>query len=381
MSNARIIVLSITHQGLTKREAAAKYGVTLRWVNILLARFREGDLEALQPGSRKPHTNPRRINQELRARIIELRAELTREGFDAGPISLGFALRVEGVSPPATSTIRRVLVEEELITPQPRKRPRRSLVRFQANQPNETWQSDFTHWRLADGSDVEILNWLDDHSRFLLGCTVFTPVTGPAVVTDFLRLVQTYGPPHSTLTDNGVVYTARFQKGRNQFEYELVKLGIVQKNGSPGHPQTQGKIERFHQTLKRYLVQHPRAHTPEELQQQLDIFRTKYNTRRPHKALSGATPAHAYQATIKAKPGHDTGFDPKRIRFDKVDESGKVTLRRAGKMHRLGIGRAHARQRVIILTTAESVTVTHRTTGEILSEHSINPEKRYWPKK
>ena len=278
-----MFVLSITHQGLTKAQAAAKYGVTLRWVNILLARFSQGGFDALQPRSRKPHSNPRRITPELRARIIELRAEVTGEGFDAGPISLGFALASEGLSPPATSTIRRVLVEEELITPQPRKRPRGSLVRFEAKQPNETRQSDFTHWRLADDSDVEILNWLDDHSRFLLGCTVFTPVTGPAVVTDFLRLVNTYGPPHSTLTDNGVVYTARFQKGRNQFEYELMKLGVVQKNGSPSHPQTQGKIERFHQTLKRYLHQQPRAGSPAELQEQLDTFRRKYNrkVRRP----------------------------------------------------------------------------------------------------
>lgn len=377
-----MIVLSITHQGLTKAQAAAKYGVTLRWVNILLARFSQGGFDALQPRSRKPHTNPRRITPELRARIIELRAELTGEGFDAGPISLGFALASEGLSPPATSTIRRVLVEEELITPQPRKRPRGSLVRFEAKQPNETWQSDFTHWRLADDSDVEILNWLDDHSRYLLGCTVFTPVTGPAVVTDFLRLVNTYGPPHSTLTDNGVVYTARFQKGRNQFEYELMKLGVVQKNGSPGHPQTQGKIERFHQTLKRYLHQQPRAGSPAELQEQLDTFRRKYNTKRPHKALRGATPDHAYTATLKAHPGSDdAGFDQRRVRFDRVDESGKVSLRRAGKMHRLGIGRTHARQRVIILTTEDTITVTHRTTGEVLSEHTINPEKRYWPKR
>jgi transposase InsO family protein len=110
------------------------------------------------------------------------------------------------------------------------------------------------------------------------------------VVKDFLALVTTHGPPQTTLTDNGVVYTARFQKGRNKFEYELQNLGVVQKNGSPGHPQTQGKIERFPQTLTRYLAQQPTADSLAELQHQLDRFKDKYTTNRPHKALAGATP-------------------------------------------------------------------------------------------
>jgi hypothetical protein len=227
---------------------------------------------------------------------------------------------------------------------------------------------------------VEILNWLDDHSRFLLGCTAFQRVTGPIVVNDFLTRVSAYGPPQSTLTDNGVVYTARFQHGRNQFEYELNKLGIVQKNGAPGHPQTQGKIERFHQTLKKFLAQQPKVATITELQTQLDEFQHRYNTKRRHNSLSGATPAAAYNATIKAHPDNNNGMDHHRIRFGRVDESGKVTIRRAGKMHRLGIGRAHARTPVLILTTTETVTVTDRATGEILSEHDINPDKKYWPK-
>ena len=381
MSKARVIILSITHQGLTPQQAAHKYGVTVRWVNVLLTRFREGGMDAIQPRRRTPHTNPRAIIDHLRLAIISTRIDLLEQGFDAGPASISWVLEQEGTTPPALSTIRRVLLQAGMITPQPRKRPRRSFIRFEADQPNETWQSDVTHWRLADGSDGEIVNWRDDHSRFLLGCTAFQPVTGPIVVKDFLALVTTHGPPQSTLTDNGVVYTARFQKGRNKFEYELQNLGVVQKNGSPGHPQTQGKIERFHQTLKRYLAQQPKADSLAELQHQLDRFRDKYNTRRPHRALGGATPLHAYTATIKATPGDTSGFDPHRIRFDRIDESGKVTLRRAGTMHRLGIGRAHAKTRVLILATADTETVTDRATGEVLSEHTINPEKRYWPKR
>jgi len=109
---------------------------------------------------------------------------------------------------PAASTIWRILGQAGLVTPQPKKKPKAYIQRFQAQQPNETWQSDFTHWQLADGSDVEILNWLDDHSRFLLYCSAYRPVKGGDVVRSFQACINEYGTPASTLTDNGVVYTA-----------------------------------------------------------------------------------------------------------------------------------------------------------------------------
>ena len=139
-------------------------------------------------------------------------------------------------------------------TPAPRKRPKSSYHRFAAEQPNECWQSDFTHWSLADGSGIEILNWLDDHSRLLLAATAYRRVAGPDVVASFTATAAHHGLPASTLTDNGSVYTSRFTHGHNDFERLLASLGITQKNGHPGHPQTQGKIERFHQTVKRWLA-------------------------------------------------------------------------------------------------------------------------------
>ncbi|HVW79359.1 MAG TPA: DDE-type integrase/transposase/recombinase [Mycobacteriales bacterium] len=160
-------------------------------------------------------------------------------------------LAVEGIRSPSTSTIRRILHAAGLVVAEPKKRPRSSLHRFSADQPNECWQSDFTHWHLADGTDIEILDWLDDHSRYLLSIAAFARVTGNDVVETFTNNVNEYGPPASTLTDNGSVYTSRFTGGRNAFEYLLHLLGIQQKNGRVNHPQTQGKIERFHQTLKK----------------------------------------------------------------------------------------------------------------------------------
>jgi transposase InsO family protein len=234
--------------------------------------------------------------------VIELRVQLTSDGLDAGPVTIAWHLEQEGLKAPAPATISRILHQARLITPQPRKRPRSSCTRFEMAQPNEMWQSDFIHWRLQDATDVVVLNWLDDHSRYLLSCTAHTPVTGDDVVSTFLAVVGDHGTPASTLTDNGRVYTARFGGGRNAFEYLLAILGVRQKNGSPGRPQTQGKTERFHQTLERWLRARPLARTLPELQRQLDEFREHYNEQRPHRALHRRTPGDAYRATPKPPP-------------------------------------------------------------------------------
>ena len=225
---------------------------------------------------------------------------------------------------------------------------------------------------------MEILNWLDDHSRLLLSCSAHGPVSGDVVVSVFLELVEEYGPPVSTLTDNGSVYTSRFTGGRNAFEYLLPLLGVRQKNGSPGHPQTQGKTERFHQTLQRWLAARPRARAIPELQRQLDEFREHYNEKRPHRALDRRTPGDAYRATPKALPasnGHAQGHY--RLRYDRLDNNGKMSLRRAGRMHHLGVGAKHARKRVLALADDHHITVTDLNTGEILSRHLIQPTKSY----
>ncbi|HZL47388.1 MAG TPA: IS481 family transposase [Solirubrobacteraceae bacterium] len=379
MSRARVAVLQVVSDQLSVTAAAAEYGFSRRHLHRLLARYREGGLEALEPRSRAPGSNPAQTSDLVRRRVIELRARLVADGLDGGPVTIGWHLEQEGLRAPAPSTIHRILKQAGLITPEPRKRPRSSWLRFQADQPNEMWQSDFIHWRLEDGTDVEVLNWLDDHSRYLLSCTAHQPVTGDAIVTEFLDVVERYGPPASTLTDNGSVYTSRFTGGRNAFEYVLPLLGVRQKNGSPGHPQTQGKTERFHQTQQRWLRARPPAGTIAQLQRQLDEFKAHYNEKRPHRALDRRTPADAYRATPKALPasnGHAQGHY--RLRYDRLDDTGKMSLRRAGRMHHLGVGAKHARKRVLALADDHRITVTDLTSGEVLSAHLIEPEKTYW---
>jgi transposase InsO family protein len=210
----------------------------------LLRRYREGGLDDLEPRSRPPRWSPQVVSDDVRSRITALRTELAGHGLDAGPATIAWRLEREGLPVPSTSTIRRILHAVGLVVPEPHKRPRSAWIRFEAAAPNEVWQSDFTYWQLADGSEVEIISWLDDHSRYLLGCTVFRRVAGDDVVATFTAAGDAHGWPAATLTDNGTVYTARLVGGRNGLEHLLAYLGIRQKNGAPGHPQTQGMIER-----------------------------------------------------------------------------------------------------------------------------------------
>ncbi|WP_248243450.1 helix-turn-helix domain-containing protein, partial [Microbacterium kunmingense] len=157
-SKHRVVVLKIVAGGLTVSAAAAEYGMSRQYLHKLLARYRDEGLDGLDARTRAPKSSPHAVTDRVRERIVQLRQALAAAGTDAGPVTIAWHLQQEGLRPPSTSTIRRVLHQAALITPEPRKRPRSSFVRFEAAQPNETWQSDFTHWRLADGTDVEILN-------------------------------------------------------------------------------------------------------------------------------------------------------------------------------------------------------------------------------
>jgi hypothetical protein len=242
----------------------------------------------------------------------------------------------------------------------------------------------FTHYRLADGTEIEILTWLDDHSRYALSVTAHCRVTGPIVLAAFRAAVTCYGAPASTLTGNGMVFTTRLsggKGGRNHLEAELRRLGVRQKNGKPNHPQTQGKVERFQQTLKKWLRARPRQPaTLGELQTLLDAFTSIYNTRRPHRSLPHrATPATAYAARPKAGPGDRTADTHDRVRADRVDADGKLTLRAGGRLHHIGIGRTHARTRVLMLVCDLHVRVINAATGELIRELTIDPARNYQP--
>src|SRR5271155_4476387 len=394
MSKARLVITAVTVEKRPVSEVAEAYGVARSWVYELLARYQAEGEAAFEPRSRRPKTSPTAISDDAADLIIRLRKDLAGQGLDAGPQTIAWHLQHHHQLNVSAATVSRYLTRAGLVTPAPAKRPKSSYIRFEADMPNERWQSDFTHYPLASGPDTEILTWLDDHSRYALSVTAHARVTGPAVLQAFRSACEQHGIPASTLTDNGMVFTTRLaggRGGRNALEHELRRLGIKQKNGKPNHPQTQGKVERFQQTMKNWLRAQPRQPaTLAELQAQLDAFASTYNTRRPHRSLEGrATPAAAYAARPKAVPGDRAADTHDRVRTDRIDNTGLVTLRHQGQLYHIGIGRAHARTRVLLLVQDRHIRVINADTGELIRELTLNPDKRYqatgkpsgWPKK
>jgi transposase InsO family protein len=384
MSKARLVITAVTVEKRPVGEVARCYGVARSWVYALLARFEAEGEAAFEPRSRRPKTSPNAVSQDTVQLILRLRKELSGQGLDAGPHTIAWHLEHHHQVKVSPATISRHLTRQGLVTPDPAKRPKSSYIRFAAEQPNECWQSDFTHYPLAGGQDTEILTWLDDHSRYVLSLTAHVRVTGPAVLAAFRAAAAAHGTPASTLTDNGLVFTTRFaggRGGRNALETELRRLGITQKNGKPNHPQTQGKVERFQQTLKNWLRAQPaQPRTLSELQALLSTFTAVYNTRRPHRSLPHrATPAAAYAARPKAQPGDRTAGTHDRVRTDRTDPAGKLTLRVSGKLHHIGTGSENARTPVLMLVQDLHVRIINAATGELIRELTIDPARDYQP--
>jgi transposase InsO family protein len=381
MSLARLVVAAIYVEGRNKSEVAREYKVSRRWVQKLAARYDAEGEAALQPRSRRPRSSPQQIARELEEEIVELRKSLAGEGLDAGAATIAFhlAARHDGRSP-AVSTIWRVLTRRGFVTPQPGKRPRSSYVRFQADQPNERWQLDITRWQLADGSPAEILNIIDDHSRLLTASAARITFKAADVVTVFRAAAAAHGLPASMLSDNGAVFTGKPRgRGKVALEIELAALHITFRHSRAYHPQTCGKVERFHQTLKKWLARQPPAATLAELQVQLDWFTGYYNHQRPHRALARRTPAAAFAARPAAGPAGLAAAAHYRIRHDRVDDSGVITIRYNSRLHHIGLGRAHARTRVLALIADLDIRVINHDTGELIRALTLNPAKDYQP--
>lgn len=388
VSRAKLVITAVTVEGLSQADAARRYGLSRAWVSRLMARWRAEGEGAFEPGSRRPRTTPTAAGPEAIAAVLAERDRLVATGHDAGPETIHWHLdRVGAVSPvPSRASIARILSRHGRVIPAPKKKPKSAYLRFEAAQPNECWQSDFTHVRLP-GGDVEVITWLDDHSRYALHISAHQRITGQIVLTTFRDAMSEHGCPASTLTDNGMVYTVRHagqgrRGGRNAFEAELASLGIQQKNGRGNHPQTQGKVERFQQTMKAWLIRQPEQPTTlAQLHNLLDRFRYEYNHERPHRALGRRTPAAAYASLPKANPQPEpTGRPHARVRTDKV-HTGKITLRHGGTLYSIGIGRHYNGTTVKALVNGLDITVIDATTGEVLRQLTLDPTRKYQPQK
>ncbi len=379
MSVARLVVTAVRELGQTKAAVARDYGVSRRWVHELIKRFDAEGEAGLEPRSRRPRSSPHQIPAELENEIVELRKSLSEQGLDAGAHTIAYHFTKRRGSSPSVSTIWRALTRRGFVTPQPQKRPKCSYVRFEADLPNERWQADVTHVRLRGGADVEVLNIIDDHSRLLVASDCRRTTKAADVVASFHQGFAAHGFPASVLTDNAAVFTATSRGGgRCAIEIELDSLGIAYRHSSPYHPQTCGKVERFHQTLKKWLAKQPRARGLDALQTQLDWFRRYYNEERPHRAVRPRPPLEAFMARPRAVPSRPGFVLPPhhRVRQDKVGVGGTVTLRYNSRLHHIGVGRRHTGTRILVLVADLDVRILTQD-GELLRELTLDPTRDY----
>lgn len=376
MDVGRYLVEAHLREGRPVAELARAHGVHRSWLYKLLARYRiEGDA-GLAPRSRRPRSSPSAMPIEIADEIVALRTRLLAEGFDAGALTIQWHLAQSRGRVPSTSSIIRLLRRRGLVMPRPHKRPRSSFIRFEAQLPNQLWQIDATHWLLAGERSVEILNIIDDHSRVLVGSVPFDTVKAADVVAVFHGAAQRCGYPAALLSDNAAVFSGGSRQGKVLLESELERLGIRPSHARPYHPQTCGKVERLHQTQKRYLAKQPPAATLEELSAQLDRFRVHYNLHRPHRAIGRRTPQEVFDARVKAGPGSVAPPVHVRVRHDTVDRHGKVTLRYDSRLHHIGLGRRHRGKAIVLLVADLEVRIVTED-GELLRALVLDPSRDY----
>lgn len=289
-------------------------------------RYLDEGAAGLEPRSRRPRGSPARIAAELESQIVTLRQGHPRWGARRIQAELERA----GTEPPAVATIHRALTRNSLVPPQPPRR-RKAKLRFERPVANDLWQIDGTQVRLADGRAAWVVDCLDDHARFLLAAIACPGPSGEVAWACFAQASSAYGLPRQLLSDNHLSFTGRLFGIQVAFERRLAQVGVKLINAAPAHPQTLGKLERFHRTLKEWLAEEGPALDLEHLQLLLDRFRPHYNGERPHQGIGNATPGERYRArSLPAAPSQEqapaqaTSLESGSAAWRKVSASGIV---------------------------------------------------------
>ena len=337
--SVRRLVVEVDVEGLNVTRFCDEHGISTWFFYDLRRRHARG--ESIEPRSTAPRTVANRTPDHVEDLIVAKRKELADAGLDAGPASIKWHLEHDGIEVvPSESTIWRMLKDRGLIVPEPRKAPKHAGKRFVAARANECWQLDDTSWVLADGSGVKILNVIDDHSRLLVASVAMPTATGAAALAALAEAATTLGWPARFQSDNAASF-------RFVLADALAELGVAARHSRPAHPQSNGKIERFHLTLQTWLKKQPAAATLTELQTQLDIFRTIYNHQRPHRAVNRQRPAEVWTAAPKTGPSNrPLGTQSKLYRG--IVDGGTLRL---GDRYRVTVGAQHNRERAIAIVT------------------------------
>lgn len=369
--SVRRLIAEVDVEGLNVTEFCAQHGIS-RWSFYEQRRRFEVEGEAgLEPRSRAPKTVANRVSLEVEDVIVAERKRLEEQGLDAGPATIWCHLpaRLEpGVVVPSEATIWRVLKRRGFITAQPNKTPKRAARSFTAERSNECWQIDDTGWQLADGTDVKMINIIDDHSRLLVASTAVTTTSTDTAFAVFSDGANRWGWPARFLSDNA----PEFKHG---LANALRSLGIAASHSRPYHPQTCGKVERFHQTLQQWLRAQPTAETLDELQTLLDRFSIIYNQQRPHRSLQRRTPQSVWESSPKAGPANQPLGQPSAIHHDlTVGSNGVVGV---GRRLAISLGVEHANTPVTVIITGSACHVFAH--GKLIRQLTIDHSRRNQP--
>jgi transposase InsO family protein len=362
--------------GLNIAALCRDHGISRKTFYKWRARYGAEGVAGLEARSRRPLSSPTRTPGHVEDAIVEARKWLGGYGLDAGAASIAWRLRGRVSPVPSEATIWRVLTRRGFVTPEARKRPRRSWRRFEASAPNECWQIDATHWSLTRGRRVEVVDIIDDHSRLAVASVAVPSTTSEAAWMAFSVGVARWGLPSRCLSDNGLAFSGRLRGIEVHFEAQLRAVGIRAFSSRPFHPQTCGKVERFHQTLKRWLGARPAAATMAVLQAQLDEFCDYYNQQRPHRGIGRIPPYQRWAATPAATPGAPIP-PPEQVRRRRAsvvtDSHGTAKISR----WLIALGAEYAGQRVQVVLDGLHANVF---AGDELIRHvRLDPERVYQP--
>jgi len=361
------MVRAVDDYGLTVTEAAALWGVSRQTWHFWRRRFEAEGVAGLSDRSARPKASPTRISPRVEQRIVSLRSDHPRWG----PRRIRAELRRRGVDPPAISTIQAVFARNGLVaTPAPKAK---TTVRFERDQPNELWQIDGKEWHLADGSLVSLLSVLDDCSRYCPAIhSVAGEFEGADAIAAFDAAVADAGPPMSVLSDRGTQFTGRRHSAVCAFERHVWATGAYTLNGRGYHPQTQGKVERFHRTMSDWLEDEGPFETLDALRVTLEEFRRDYNHDRPHQSLNDQVPAEVWSRIERAAPDPDANADRRRREcLRSTGTNGNLTYGNWA----IGLGASWSNTKVRVIDLGDRIEI--RAGDELIRTVAADPDKRY----
>ena len=362
------LVAAVTDSSINVSAFCSEQGISRETFYRWRRRYLEEGLAGLVPRSSAPKTSPGRTATGIEDAVIVLRKQLDDAGLDAGAATIhAHLLRRPMPAVPSVATIWRILVRRGFVSPAPRKRPHSSWRRFVAAAPNELWQADATKWVIGSGQ-VEILTFLDDHSRMVVGCRAVACATTENTWELFCAATNRWGLPNGQLSDNGLNFSGRLRGFEVSFEINLRAAGVRPITSRPYHPQTCGKVERFQQTLKKWLRRQPLARDLDELQAQLDWFINYYNTVRPHRAINNHTPLEQWTATTKTtNPGIPLPANTRTVTTD-VDNQGIIRTR-PWSIH-VGVDHIGRTAKVLINDTHAAIYIDNTLIRHLELDHS-----------